>query len=116
MVRARVKSNFILKDYAKVKAIKKQSEQKNFFVEGDIIECDEEMAKYLDGDNPLGTSFIKVIEIGISTTKLVINPYEDKLVVDDKQFAVSTDENPLKAENVEKKEKVVKKRKKKLDK
>lgn len=101
MVRARIQKNFTLKDYAKVKAIKKQSEQKDFFVEGDIIECDEEMAKYLDGDNPLGTSFIKVIEV-IADEEMI-----KKYVVDDK---------PLIVETAVELKKITKKRKKKLDK
>lgn len=88
MVRLRVQDKFTLKDYAKVYAIKKQSKQEDEFIEGDIIECDNNMAKYLDGDNPLNKSFVKIIE-----------------VIPDE---VETKEEPVK--------KVAKKRNKKLDK
>ncbi len=93
MVRLRIQDKFTLKDYAKVYAIKKQSKQEDEFIAGDIIECDNNMAKYLDGDNPLHTSFVKIIEV-------IPDEVEAK--------EVETKEEPTK--------KVVKKRKKKLDK
>lgn len=63
MVKAEVTSTFNLKDYDKIEIIQKKSVTPNEFTKGDIIKCDDSMAKYLDGDNALKKSFIKVLEV-----------------------------------------------------
>lgn len=63
MVKVEVIEHFTLKDYKKVKPIKKQSKLLDMFLKGDIFECDNKMAEYLEGDNYKGTAFIKVIEV-----------------------------------------------------
>ena len=95
MVRLRITSHFYMKEYAKVNAIKKQSERENEFLEGDIIECDNAMAEYINGGNALKQVFAKVIE-----------------TIPEKEIKEEIKEQP-KEEQIKK---VAKKRKKKLDK
>jgi hypothetical protein len=64
MIKCEVIENFTLEDYNKLKNVKKVSNKKdNEFSVGDTFECDEEMAKYLLGDNVLKKTVVKVIEV-----------------------------------------------------
>lgn len=63
MVKVETIENFTLKDFKKVKLIKKQSSQKDLFLKGDIFECDDEMAKYLETTNKENKAFIKILEV-----------------------------------------------------
>lgn len=64
MVKCEVIENFSLKDFNKLKNIKRKSADVNgSLYEGDTFECDEKMAKYLTGDNALEKVVVKVIEV-----------------------------------------------------
>ena len=64
MIKCEVIENFTLENYNKLKNVKKVSSKKdNEFSVGDTFECDEEMAKYLLGDNVLKKTVVKVIEV-----------------------------------------------------
>lgn len=64
MIKCEVIENFSLKEFDKLKIIeRKGKDTKGQLNKGDIFECDEEMAKYLTGENPLNKVVIKVIEV-----------------------------------------------------
>lgn len=64
MIKCEVTENFSLKEFDKLKIIeRKGKDTKGQLNKGDIFECDEEMAKYLTGENPLNKVVIKVIEV-----------------------------------------------------
>lgn len=68
MVKCEVIENFSLKDFNKLKNIKRKSADVNgSLYEGDTFECDEKMAKYLTGDNALEKVVVKVIEVELET-------------------------------------------------
>ena len=66
MIKVETIEEFTLKDFDKLKNIKRFNEEKNkegcLFV-GDTFECDENMAKYLTGNNKLNKIVVKVIEV-----------------------------------------------------
>ena len=64
MIKVEVIEKFSLKDFKKVKNVKRKSVdvQGTFFI-GDTFECDEEMAKYLTGENALKKVVVKVLEV-----------------------------------------------------
>lgn len=64
MIKVEVVEKFNLRDFNKLKNITRKSvnEEGKLFV-GDTFECDEEMAKYLTGGNPLNKVVVKVLEI-----------------------------------------------------
>lgn len=62
-IRLEVIKQFTLKDIDKVDIIKKTHKDDNLFIEKDIIKCDEEMAKYLSGDNYKKENCVKILEI-----------------------------------------------------
>lgn len=64
MIKVEVVEKFNLKDFNKLKNITRKSvnEEGKLFV-GDTFECDEKMAKYLTGGNPLNKVVVKVLEI-----------------------------------------------------
>lgn len=64
MVRLKTIEKFNLRDFDKLKDIKRvgKDEYGKLFV-GDTFECDEEMAKYLTGDNPLKKSVVELVEV-----------------------------------------------------
>lgn len=64
MIKCEVIEKFKLKDFGKLKNISRVSTDEigTLFV-GDTFECDEEMAKYLTGDNVLKKVVVKVIEV-----------------------------------------------------
>ena len=63
-MKVKVIEEFTLKEFSKLKNIKRASHEKEGkLFKGDIFECDEEMAKYLLGDNPLGRPVVDLIEI-----------------------------------------------------
>ncbi len=63
MIKAEAKQQFNLKDYTKVEIIKKWSEKPNEFNKGDQFYCDQEMADYLSGNNPLQMNVIQILEV-----------------------------------------------------
>lgn len=65
MIRVEVIEQFNFKDYDKIKdTIKRKSiDVKGTLFIGDTFECDEDMIKYLTGDNPLNKTVVKVIEV-----------------------------------------------------
>ena len=65
MIRVEVIEQFTLKDYEKIKDnIKRKSiDVKGTLFVGDTFECDEDMVKYLTGNNEEGKVVVKVIEV-----------------------------------------------------
>ena len=65
MIRVEVIEQFTLKDYEKIKdSIKRKSiDVKGTLFIGDTFECDEDMVKYLTGNNEQGKTVVKVIEV-----------------------------------------------------
>lgn len=61
---AQVIKGFTLKDFKKIKIVKRigKSEKGRLF-RGDILECDEQMANYLLKDNKKQEPFIEILEI-----------------------------------------------------
>lgn len=64
MIRLEVIENFRLKEFNKLKKIERKGKEETgkLFV-GDTFECDEQLQKYLLGDNPIGRAVVKVIKI-----------------------------------------------------
>ena len=64
MIRCEVIENFTLRDYEKLKNIKRKSIdiKGNLFV-GDKFECDEQMCEYLMGNNKYNMSVVKIVEV-----------------------------------------------------
>ena len=69
MVKCEVIEKFNLKDFAKLKNIKRVAKnvEGKLFV-GDTFECDEAMADYLTGNNVLKKDVVKVIEVAKKET------------------------------------------------
>ena len=64
MIKCIVTEDFTLKDFAKLKNItrKARNVEGKLFI-GDSFECDETMAEYLTGKNPLNKVVVNVIEV-----------------------------------------------------
>ncbi len=64
MIKVEVTEDFTLARFNEIENLvrKNRNEQGKLF-KGDTFECNEEMAKYLSGDNILKRPFIKVVEI-----------------------------------------------------
>lgn len=64
MIRLEVIENFRLKEFSKLKKLERKGKEEagKLFV-GDTFECDEQLQKYLLGDNPIGRAVVKVIKI-----------------------------------------------------
>ena len=78
MVKVEIIEQFALKDYNKVKIIKKQSSKVDLFLKGDIFECDDTMAEYLLGKNSQGLVVAKILEIIPNKPKEKATDSEDK--------------------------------------
>ena len=78
--------NFTLKDFDKlINIVRKDLDVKGKLYEGDIFECDEEMAKYLLGDNKYKQPFVEVIEEkDITEFEFEVRSEEVKNLVDKK--------------------------------
>lgn len=64
MIRCEVLEKFSLRDFDKLSNIKRKSvDVKGELFVNDTFECDEKMAKYLTGNNPLNKIVVKVIEV-----------------------------------------------------
>ena len=65
MIRVEAIQDFELKDFEKLKNIQRASNANRqcWLYTGDTFECDEEMVKYLTGNNEEGVTVIKVIEL-----------------------------------------------------
>ena len=65
MIKCEVIEEFSLKDFDKLVNIKRGSakEKYGYLYVRDTFECDEEMAKYLTGNNALKKVVVKVIEV-----------------------------------------------------
>lgn len=65
MVKVKALENFTFARYKEIEKTlnsKAKKEQGRLF-EGDIFECNKEMADYLLGDNPINRAVVKVIEV-----------------------------------------------------
>lgn len=69
MIKCEVVEKFNLKDFAKLKNIKRVAKdvEGKLFV-GDTFECDEAMADYLTGNNVLKKAVVKIIEVAKKET------------------------------------------------
>lgn len=64
MIKCEVIEKFDLGEFEKLQNIKRKSvDIKGKLFVGDEFECDEEMARYLTGENPLGKVVVKIIEV-----------------------------------------------------
>lgn len=64
MIKCEVVENFTLENFKELKNIvRKNANVDGKLYVGDIFECSEEMAKYLDGGNVLKKKVIKIIEV-----------------------------------------------------
>ena len=93
MIRVEVIEQFTLKDFYKLNNIKRKSiDVKGTLFIGDTFKCDEDMVKYLTGNNEQGKTVVKVIEV---------EPYEAKIVDTDK-IEVKVIEKPKKKKSSKK--------------
>lgn len=63
MVTVEALETFLFKDYDKVEIITKKTTKANEFAKGDRFKCDNDIAKYLCGENPLKRAVVQVIEV-----------------------------------------------------
>ncbi len=72
MIKCVVTEDFSLREFAKLTNIvrKARNVEGKLFV-GDTFECDEEMAEYLTGKNPLNKVVVNVIEVEVKEAKVV---------------------------------------------
>lgn len=64
MIRCEVIENFTLKDFKKLKNIvRKGQDLEGHLYKEDTFECDEDMAKYLTGENAKKKVVVKIIEV-----------------------------------------------------
>lgn len=88
MVKVEVIEQFTLKEFKKLKNIERaMKEHKDKRYDGklyprDTFECDDEMAKYLTGDNALNKVVVKVIEV--EPKKVEQRPLEELAIVEEK--------------------------------
>ena len=64
-MKAKVKETFVLKDFDKLKNLKradKRKNQKGWLYANDELECDENMFEYLNGKNVHRKSYVSLIE------------------------------------------------------
>lgn len=84
MIKVEVIEKFTLSDYKKLKNIEKVMVRKeNEFGVGDTFECNEEMAKYLTGNNALKKEVVKVVEIKHEKEKPIKLDEEDTKIIAD---------------------------------
>ena len=64
MIKVEVIEDFTLQKFGEIKNIvrKGKSQEGKLFI-GDTFECDEKMADYLTGNNPINRAVVKVIEV-----------------------------------------------------
>ena len=64
MIKVEVIEEFTYRDFYKIKSslVRKKREKEGLLFVGDTFECDEEILKYLTGDNALNKTVVKVIE------------------------------------------------------
>lgn len=64
MIKVKVTEDFTLEKFNEIKNIirKNKGKEGKLFI-GDIFECDEKMADYLTGNNPINRAVVKVIEV-----------------------------------------------------
>lgn len=65
MKRVEVIKEFTLKDFDKLSNIERKSEERKtegLLYVGDIFQCDDEMAKYLTGENDKNVIVVKILE------------------------------------------------------
>ena len=71
MIRVEAIADFNLKDFAKLKNIKRKNKaEEGKIFKGDIFECDDVMFNYLTKTNKLNRAFVKAIEV-------VVEPKEE---------------------------------------
>lgn len=82
MIKCKVIEDFSLKNFDKLKNIERVSvDRKGNLYVGDVFECDEDMAIYLTGNNPLKKVVVEVIEVEpetheaevVEATKIEVN-------------------------------------------
>jgi len=83
MIKVEVLEDFNLKAFDELKNIvrKTTNNEKNKLYQGDIFECDKEMADYLLGNNVLKRAVVRVIEV---EPEVIINEEKLKEVISNK--------------------------------
>ena len=78
MIKVEVIEEFTLKRFDELKNIQRKSiEVKGRLFVGDTFECDEDMVKYLTGNNEQGKTVVKVIEVEPEIKVLSQSPVEE---------------------------------------
>lgn len=81
MVKVKALQDFTLQEYAKLRNItRKGKDKEGCLYYGDIFECDEDMEKYLLGDNPLKKAVVEVIEV-IPKEEKIEEPKEETIEI-----------------------------------
>ena len=83
MVKLETIKDFTLKDFTKLRNVKRAKGMgvQGLFKPGDTFECDEEMAKYLMGENAIKEVVAKVIEVipeAIVTEPIITEPITEE--------------------------------------
>jgi hypothetical protein len=83
MVKVEVIEKFTLKEFNKIKNLKRGTANDKYgeLYITDTFECDEEMAKYLTGNNALNKVVVKVIEVEPEEVQVV----ENEIVIDEEK-------------------------------
>ena len=82
MIKCEVIENFTLKDFKKLKNIvRKGQDLEGHLYKEDTFECDEDMAKYLTGNNGLKKEVVKVIEVKPKEEKPIKSDEKDTKVI-----------------------------------
>lgn len=95
MVKCEVIEKFTLKEFDKLKNIERASNIGKYgeLNPRDTFECDEEMAKYLTGDNALNKVVVKVIEVEPDEVSVeVVQAVADAIVDEAKEQDKSVEE------------------------
>ena len=90
MVKVEVIEKFTLKEFDKLKNLKRGTANDKYgeLYVTDTFECDDEMAKYLTGNNALNKVVVKVVEV---------EPKKDsKIICEDKEVEKLFEEKPKK--------------------
>lgn len=95
MIKCVVTEDFSLREFAKLTNIvrKARNVEGKLFV-GDTFECDEEMAEYLTGKNPLNKVVVNVIEV--KEAKVVEEEVEQEVEEETEQEETAEVEEPKK--------------------
>lgn len=104
MVKVEAKETFNFGDYEKVEIVQKKGSKPSEFTKGDIFICDNKIAEYLDGNNPIKRSVINVLEVIPEKTEEITEDTTETLNEIEKTESEDTTEKeePKKSRNTKK--------------